>query len=160
VLHWTNVIVIIFIHNHIASSFLIPFWSCHSSLSLVATRFSILTDHSCFQSLFLFPVEVFGTPGINKPVGKCGGVSCGRNVTCCLVLPSREPSELDAAYRRATWADAHNADILRQYESFAPEFDKVREARAKSVRQVAEIVSRFTSSVSLLPISELLHTSL
>lgn len=70
-------------------------------------------------------MEVFGTPGINKPVGKCGGVACGRNVTCCLVLPSREPSELDAAYRRATWADAHNADILRQYESFAPEFDKV-----------------------------------
>jgi hypothetical protein len=70
-------------------------------------------------------VEVFGTPGINKPVGKCGGVACGRNVTCAVVLPSHEPLDLDAAYRRAAWADARNADLLRQYESFAPEFDKV-----------------------------------
>mmetsp|Transcript_28555 Transcript_28555/g.36926 ORF Transcript_28555/g.36926 Transcript_28555/m.36926 type:complete len:1227 (+) Transcript_28555:37-3717(+) len=59
-------------------------------------------------------VEVLGTPGINKPVGKCGSVMCGRNVTSVVIKASTEPADYDMAYKKAVWADAHNADILRQ----------------------------------------------
>jgi hypothetical protein len=69
-------------------------------------------------------MEVWGTPGISKPVGKCGDVACGRNVTSVTIHPSNEPKDYDVAYRRAVWADGHNADLLRLYEWFALEFDK------------------------------------
>ena len=50
-------------------------------------------------------MEVWGTPGISRPVGKCGAVECGRNVTTVVIHASREPQELDTAYRRAVRAD-------------------------------------------------------
>ena len=61
---------------------------------------------------------------MSRPVGKCGAVECGRNVTSVVVHASREPQDIDVAYRRAVKADAHNADLLRQYETYSLEYDK------------------------------------
>jgi len=77
-----------------------------------------------FDFLHFAQLEVFGTPGLNKPVGLCGHVECGRNVTMALVRPVTDQKDVDKAYRRAVLADSHNADILRQFETFALPYDK------------------------------------
>ena len=68
--------------------------------------------------------QVFGTPGIAKPVGRCGFVQCGKNVTVGVIRPLPDPRDIERAYKRAVLADAHNANILRQYETFSLEYDK------------------------------------
>lgn len=41
-----------------------------------------------------------------------------------VVRASTDPYDVELGYKRATYADALNADILRQYETFALEYDK------------------------------------
>jgi len=69
-------------------------------------------------------VEIFGTPGINKPVGRCGHVQAGKSVTLATIRPLPDPKDVEKCYKRAVLADPNNANILRQYETFALEYDK------------------------------------
>ena len=69
-------------------------------------------------------VEVFGIVGVNGSVGRCSRVVCGKQCTVAIVRPLTDPADINRVYRRAVLADAQNADILRQRETFALEYDK------------------------------------
>ena len=77
-----------------------------------------------FSFLHFAQIEVFGTFGINKSVGKCGFVCAGKHVTAAVVRPMADQRDVERAFKRATLADAENADVLRQLETFALEYDK------------------------------------
>jgi len=77
-----------------------------------------------FEFLHFAQFEVFGTPGINKPVGRCSKAIAGKYATVALIRPLPDPMDIDKAYRRAVLCDSHHADILRHFESFALQYDK------------------------------------
>lgn len=77
-----------------------------------------------FNTLSLAQVEVFGHMGICKSVGRISYAQAGRNVTVAVVRPSSDPRDVETAYKRAAFADAANADVLRQLETYALEYDK------------------------------------
>ena len=74
--------------------------------------------------LHVAEVQVFGTPGVQKPVGKISSVCCGKEVTVAIVNPTKEQSVIDNAYKKAVKADAANAVILRQYPTYFSSWDK------------------------------------
>lgn len=78
-----------------------------------------------YQSLSVAEIEVFGYWGYNSGVGRVSFACAGREVTAAVVRPSHDPRDVEAAYRRAVYADAFNADVLRQFETYALEYDKV-----------------------------------
>ena len=77
-----------------------------------------------FEQLCVAEVEVFGNYGLNKGVGRVAYAIAGRDVTLAVIRPTTDPRDIEAAYRRAAYADAANADILRQFETYALEYDK------------------------------------
>lgn len=114
-----------------------------------------------FDFLHFAQVEVFGTPGLNKPVGRGGHVECGRNVTMVVVRPVTDQKDIDRAYRRAVLADSHNADILRQYETFALPYDKYGRGeriqrclicKGPKACEVCELKARFQQELQKLPL--------
>jgi hypothetical protein len=48
----------------------------------------------------------------------------GRDVSVAVVRPSPDPTDIETAFKRAAFADAGNADVLRQFETYALEYDK------------------------------------
>ena len=74
--------------------------------------------------LNLAEVEVFGYLGHEKGVGRVSHISAGRDVTVAVVRANNDPREIETAYQRAVVSDCANADILRQYETYALEYDK------------------------------------
>lgn len=77
-----------------------------------------------YTSLSLAEVEVFGYWGYNSGVGRVSYACAGREVTAAVVRPSHDPRDIEEAYKRSVYADSFNADILRQYETYALEYDK------------------------------------
>ena len=77
-----------------------------------------------FETLSIAEIEVFGHFGLCRGVGRVAYAAAGRNVTVAVVRPSTDPKDIEIAYKRAAYADALNADILRQIETFALEYDK------------------------------------
>ena len=77
-----------------------------------------------FNFLTLAQVEIFGQEGYSRGVGKVGFAVAGTDCTMALTRPSRDPKDIETAYKRAAYADSTNADILRQLETFALEYDK------------------------------------
>ena len=77
-----------------------------------------------FDFLHFAQIEVFGIIGINGSVGRCSRVVCGKQCTVAIVRPLTDPADINRVYRRAVLADAQNADILRERETFALEYDK------------------------------------
>jgi alpha-tubulin suppressor-like RCC1 family protein/Ca2+-binding EF-hand superfamily protein len=77
-----------------------------------------------YEALCVAEVEVMGNFGLNKGVGRVSYAAAGRDVTVAVVRPSTDPRDIESAYRRAAYADAGNADILRQLETYALEYDK------------------------------------
>lgn len=77
-----------------------------------------------FETLAIAELEVFGNYGISKGVGRVSFAAAGRDVTVAVVRPSNDPRDIENAYKRAAWADSANADVLRQLETFALEYDK------------------------------------
>ena len=79
-----------------------------------------------FDFLHVAQIQVFGYPNGRQQhgVGRCGSVTCGRKCTVAVVPPSPDPRAVELAYKRAVRADAYNADILRQFETYALEYDK------------------------------------
>jgi len=69
-------------------------------------------------------LEVFGHRGLSTGVGRVSHVLAGRDVTAVVIRPNTDPAYVERAYCRAVYADAKNADILRQYETYALEYDK------------------------------------
>lgn len=77
-----------------------------------------------FETLSLAEIEVYGSYGISKGVGRVSFASAGRDVTVAVIRPSNDPRDIESAYKRAAYSDAGNADILRQLETFSLEYDK------------------------------------
>lgn len=77
-----------------------------------------------YQQLGLAEVEVFGNFGLSKGVGRVSYAVAGRDVTVAVVRPSPDPVDIEVAFKRAAFADAGNADVLRQFETYALEYDK------------------------------------
>jgi hypothetical protein len=48
----------------------------------------------------------------------------GKDATVVVIRPNDDPQYIETAYTRAVYADSKNADILRQFETFALEYDK------------------------------------
>jgi len=69
-------------------------------------------------------LEVFGHRGLSTGVGRVHYVCAGRDATVVVMRPVNDPALIERAYCRAVYADAKNADILRQYETYALEYDK------------------------------------
>ena len=74
--------------------------------------------------LSLAEVEVFGHRRASAGVGKVSYAVAGRDVTVAVVRPTDDPAYLESCYTRAVYADAGNADILRQFETYALQYDK------------------------------------
>jgi hypothetical protein len=77
-----------------------------------------------YNFLSLAEVEVFGYMGHEKGVGRVSSIAAGRDVTVAVVHASSDPRDIESAYKRATLADSANADLLRQLETHALEYDK------------------------------------
>ena len=80
-----------------------------------------------FLARFCGPLMLFLQGREGSFIGGTSRVSqaiAGKNVTVAVIRASVDPSDVEVAYKRATYADAANADILRQFETFALEYDK------------------------------------
>jgi alpha-tubulin suppressor-like RCC1 family protein len=77
-----------------------------------------------FNTLSVAEIEVFGYWGLAKGVGRVSHAVAGRDVTVAVVRASTDPADVESMFKRASYADAANADILRQYETYALEYDK------------------------------------
>lgn len=77
-----------------------------------------------FNFLSVAQVEVLGNWGISTGVGRVSYAIAGRDVTIAVIRPKNDPIDIDNIYQRAVYADAGNGDILRQYETYALEYDK------------------------------------
>lgn len=77
-----------------------------------------------FETLNVAELEVFGSYGISKGVGRVSFAVAGRDVTVAVIRPCTDPRDIENAYKRATYSDSGNADILRQLETYALEYDK------------------------------------
>ena len=75
-----------------------------------------------FESLCISEIEVFGNFGLNKCVGRVSYAAAGRDMTVAVIRAATDSRDVESAYRRAAYADAGNADILRQLETFALEY--------------------------------------
>ena len=74
--------------------------------------------------LNLAELEVYGNRGFSTGVGRVSYALAGRDATIVVIRPSADPKHIEKSYCRAVYADARNADILRQYETYALEYDK------------------------------------
>ena len=77
-----------------------------------------------YNMLTIAQLEILGFWGLAKGVGRVSYAQAGRDVTVAVIRPSKDPRDIENVYKRAAWSDSFNADILRQYETFALEYDK------------------------------------
>ncbi|CAM9777928.1 unnamed protein product, partial [Discosporangium mesarthrocarpum] len=76
-----------------------------------------------FNFLNLAQVEVFGTFGGRHSPGKVTHVCAGKYITTVAIAPTQDAADVEMAYKRAVQADAFNADILRQLETYTTSYD-------------------------------------
>jgi hypothetical protein len=74
--------------------------------------------------LSLAEVEIFGHLGLSSGVSRVSYAVAGRDATVVVIRPNDDPEYIENAYTRAVYADSRNADILRQFETYALEYDK------------------------------------
>jgi hypothetical protein len=74
------------------------------------------------QSLHL--LQVFGSFGARRSPGRVTSVTAGKFVTAAVLRALPDPRDVETAYKRAVQADPANADVLRQFETYIPEYDK------------------------------------
>ena len=82
-----------------------------------------------FNFLHFAQLEVFGIIGVQGSVGRCSRVVCGKHCTVAIIRPLSDPADINRVYKRAILSDAQNADILRERETFALEYDKYGRGR-------------------------------
>jgi len=85
-----------------------------------------------FNFLHFAQLEVFGVFGINKSVGRVNYAVAGKNVTAAVIRASGDPRDIETAYKRAVVSDSYNADILRQFETYALEYGKFGRGDSKN----------------------------
>jgi len=95
-------------------------WRCPSTASGRYIRLQL----ERYNTLAVAQIEVFGYWGCSRGVGRCSYATAGKDVTVAVIRPNNDPSDVELYYKRAVYCDAFNADILRQYETYALEYDK------------------------------------
>lgn len=95
-------------------------WSCPGSTQGRYVRVQL----EGFSYLSVAQMEILGNFGFSGGVGRVSHAVAGRDVTVAVVRPNSDPRDVEASYKRAAYADAANADILRQFETYALEYDK------------------------------------
>ena len=63
-------------------------------------------------------MEVFGSYGVDKSVGKVSSAICGKRVTAVVIKAVTSNQDTEVAYRRAMAADPWNSKILGQLDEY------------------------------------------
>jgi hypothetical protein len=96
-------------------------WKCPASARGRYVRIQL----EGFNFLSICEVEIFGSMSYNTHgIARVSQAVAGKGVTVAVVRASVDPHDVEIGYKRAAYSDAENADILRQYETFALEYDK------------------------------------
>ncbi|CAB1098782.1 unnamed protein product [Ectocarpus sp. CCAP 1310/34] len=69
-------------------------------------------------------VEVFGTTGARRSPGKVTHCCAGKYVTTAVMAAMQDPADVETVYKRAVQADAFNAEVLREFETFFAAYDQ------------------------------------
>lgn len=104
-----------FVDNNRAS-----YWRCPGNTQGRYVRIQL----EGYNTLSIAQLEVLGYWGISKGVGRVSYATAGRDITVAVIRASKDPRDIENLYKRAAWSDALNADILRQLETYALEYDK------------------------------------
>lgn len=80
-------------------------------------------------------MEVFGTTGARRSPGKVTQCCAGKYVTTAVMAAVRDPADVDTVYKKAVQADAFNADVLREFETFFAAYDQWGRGDAIKVRR-------------------------
>ena len=89
-------------------------------------------------------MEVLGTLGTNKPVGKVASTVAGKHVTAAVIEPV-ESQDCLIAFRRAIAADTFNGDILRQFDVYADLIGELNDAKYCLVQYDARFTLIYTN---------------
>ncbi|CAN0273071.1 unnamed protein product [Ectocarpus sp. 12 AP-2014] len=77
-----------------------------------------------FDFLHMAQVEVFGTTGARRSPGKVTHCCAGKYVTTAVMAAMQDSADVETVYKRAVQADAFNAEVLREFETFFAAYDQ------------------------------------
>ncbi|CAM9176283.1 unnamed protein product [Pylaiella littoralis] len=77
-----------------------------------------------FDFLHMAQVEVFGTTGARRSPGKVTQCCAGKYVTTAVMAAAQDSADVEAGYKKAVQADAFNAEVLREFETFFAAHDQ------------------------------------
>ncbi|CAM9938623.1 unnamed protein product, partial [Sphacelaria rigidula] len=77
-----------------------------------------------FDFLHIAQVEVFGTTGARRSPGRATSCCAGKYVTTAVIAAAQDAADVAVAYKKAIQADAFNAEVLRQLETFFFAYDE------------------------------------
>jgi hypothetical protein len=80
--------------------------------------------HTATATSLQLRLQVFGSFGARRSLGRVTSVTAGKFVTAAVLRALPDPRDVETAYKRAVQADPANADVLRQFETYIPEYDK------------------------------------
>lgn len=67
---------------------------------------------------------MFGTKGARRSPGRVHSSSAGKYVTTAVIAAAEDPADVETAYKKAVQADAFNAEVLRELETFFFAYDE------------------------------------
>lgn len=80
---------------------------------------------------------MFGTTGARRSPGRVTHSCAGKYVTTVVLAASDNPADVELLYKKAVQADAFNAEVLRQLETFFFAYDAW--GRGDAIRVRAEM---------------------
>lgn len=66
---------------------------------------------------------MFGTTGARRSPGRVTQCCAGKYVTTAVTAAVDDPADVELVYKKAVQADAFNAEVLRQLETFFSAYD-------------------------------------
>lgn len=77
---------------------------------------------------------MYGTTGARRSPGKVTQCCAGKYVTTAVMAAVQDPADVETVYKKAVQADAFNADVLREFETFFAAYDQWGRGDAIKVR--------------------------
>lgn len=87
-------------------------------------------------------VEVFGISGLRRFPGKVTHCHAGKYVTTAVVGATDHPANVELTYKKAVQADAFNAEVLRELETFFCAYDEW--GRGDAIKVTIGVLQRVT----------------
>lgn len=81
---------------------------------------------------------MFGTTGARRSPGRATSCCAGKYVTTAVIAAAQDAADVAVAYKKAIQADAFNAEVLRQLETFFFAYDEW--GRGDSIKVRTEII--------------------